>query len=463
MKILFCFFIPFLLFAGCKRHLNNEITVIGHLKGIDVKGISLKSDDLSFKAPIDSNGTFVLKFVIDQPRAYKLEFNSKLNLFLIPGDSVIITKDGEDYKFSGGQSAVLSNYYLEWDKYWNKLTDTVPEKKFYSQEPDDFTKTIYKYIDALKVPLNELSKKILNINPEFMSLEKERLKYRMIVHLQAYGYEMHKYHTGKDPVLEESFHNYMKDVNLNDSSLLQLEEYKRFLTEYIFYKSRKNFQSNIEISKDRYALTNIMLNSVSHEFKNQRVIDYVIHNLIFDQTKLLLVDDKNLAIFKELCKNKEYITDVENLYKELQTLMPGKPAPDFEFYDSNDKKYTLSDFKGKYLLIDVWGAYCGPCIKEAPYLNQIVLDYKGKNIEFIGTCLENNKEIWLKRIKEYKLGGIQLTVKGGWDSQFKKDYQIPWIPTYILIDKEGKIINARASKPSENLRDLLNMTLENKI
>lgn len=454
----YCFLIAVLLFAGCKKHVNNEIIVIGHLKGTDIKKISLKSDDLIFEALVDSNGTFILKFVCTQPRAYQLNINDKLNLFLIPGDSVIINKDGADYQFSGGQSAALSSYYLKWDKDWNKLTYTIDEKKFYSMEPDDFTKTIYKYIDALKVPLNELSKKVLNINPEFMHLENERVKYRMIVHLQAYGYELHKYHTGKDPVLRESFHSYMKDVNLNDSSLLQLEEYKRFLTEYIYYKSRKSFQSNKEIPKDKYALTNIMLNSVSHELMNQRVIDYVTHSLIFDQTKLLQVDDKNLAIFKEQCKNKEFIKDVENLYKELQTVMPGKPAPDFELYDSKDKKYTLSDFKGKYLLIDVWGAFCGPCKKEAPYLNQIELDYKGKNIEFIGTCFENNKEIWLKRIKEYKLGGIQLTAKSGWDSQFKKDYQIPWIPTYILIDKEGKIIDARASKPSENLRDLLNKT-----
>ena len=101
--------------------------------------------------------------------------------------------------------------------------------------------------------------------------------------------------------------------------------------------------------------------------------------------------------------------------------------------------------------------------KNAPYLNQIEHDYKGKNIEFIGICFENNKEIWLKRIREYNLEGIQLVAKGGWDSQFRKDYQIPWVPTYILIDKEGKFIDARASKPSEYLRDLLNKILENNI
>ena len=285
----------------------------------------------------------------------------------------------------------------------------------------------------------------------------------MFSFIQAYEYQMHKYHTGKEPVINEPFHNYMKDVNLSDSSLIQLEYYKAFVAEYIYYTSVKKFQNITEIPKYKYTLTNIMLNSISREIKNQRIRDYVSHNLIIDQVKELQVDEKNLAAFKELCKNEDFVKDIENNYKELQVLMPGNPAPDFRLYDANNNEYKLSDFKGKYLFIDVWGAFCGPCKKEAPYLNQLEQDYKGKNIEFIGICFENNKEIWLKRIREYNLEGIQLVAKGGWDSQFRKDYQIPWVPTYILIDKEGKFIDARASKPSENLRDLLNKILENNI
>ena len=80
----------------------------------DIKEISLKSDDLSFQVPVDSNGSFILKFAWKQPRVYQL--NEKLNLFLIPGDTVIINKNGGDYKFSGGQSAILCQYYLDWGK-----------------------------------------------------------------------------------------------------------------------------------------------------------------------------------------------------------------------------------------------------------------------------------------------------------------------------------------------------------
>ena len=462
MKTFYYFLISILLFAGCKKQENNEVIVIGHLKNVTNKEISLNSDDLAYKMPVDSNGNFILKFVSNKPRIYQLKSNEELNLFLIPGDSVIINKDDENYKFSGGQSAILSQYYLDWEKkYWNG--DSFDEKRFYSLEPEEFTKTAFAYLDTSQILFNKLIEELKNINPEFVHLEKERLKYDMFGYIQAYGYQMHKYHTGKEPATNESFYDYMKEVNMNDSSLMQLKYYRKFLTDYIYYTSVTKYQSNPEIPKDKYALTNIMLNAISREFRNQRIRDYVTHELIIDQTKVLQVDSNNLAMFKELCNNQDYIKEVENTYNELKGLMPGNIAPDFTLYDANNNEYKLYDFKGKNLFIDVWGAFCGPCKREAPYLNQIENDYKGKNVEFIGVCFEKNPEIWLKRIKEYNLRGIQLSAKEDWNSKFRNDYKIPGVPTYILIDNEGRIIDARAPKPSENLRDLLNKTLENKI
>jgi thiol-disulfide isomerase/thioredoxin len=242
---------------------------------------------------------------------------------------------------------------------------------------------------------------------------------------------------------------------------MQLEYYRNFLSNYIYFISEKKYQSSPEIFNNKYSLTSIMLNSISQELKNQRICDYVSHDLIKNQALVLQLDSNNLAIFKELCINQDYSKEVENIYNELKYLISGNIAPDFTLYDANNKAYKLSDFKGKYLFIDVWGAFCTPCKKEAPYLNQIEKDYKGKNIEFIGVCLEKNSEIWLKRIREYNLHGLQFTAQGDWNSQFRKDYKIPWVPTYILIDKESKIIDVRAPKPSENLRELLNETLDN--
>ena len=248
MKMLYFLLVSLLVFTGCNKQKHNEITLVGYLNEVPLTTVSLSSDDINFTVPVDSEGMFVFKLVSDQPHIYQISLKNDLNLFLIPGDSIIIDKNGEEYNFSGGQSAILSNYYKEWEKYWNNLTSSFDERKYYSLEPDEFYKTVHRYIDTCSIPLNDLLKKVANINPEFFRLEKERLKYWMIVDLLSYEYETHKAYTGKEPVISDSFHDYMKEVNLNDSSLLQLEYYKDFLFSYVKYVAGNRFQNSREFS-----------------------------------------------------------------------------------------------------------------------------------------------------------------------------------------------------------------------
>lgn len=454
MKTLYFLLIPLFLFASCKSELSNEITVVGYLQGSELKEITLSSDDLVYSTHTDSSGRFTLNFNSNQSRVYQLKYNGKLNLFLIPGDSLIIHNDGDDYEYSGGQSAELSTYYLDWDEHMKSIRENFDRVAYFSKEPNDFVKITNAYLDSMSIPLNDLVKKMQDIHPEFLRLENENLKYWIYWDLNIYA-ATHKSYTGKEADIKETFYDYFDEVNLKDTTLLQLDNYKGFLSSYIFQLFRKEIASHKEKPRDKYQETNILLNILSREFKNQRILDEVCFKIMYDRTVLLKVDDECMNTLKDLCANNKYLEEIENKYHELQFLMPGNPAPDFEFYDAIDRKYTLSDFKGKYLFIDVWGAFCGPCRKEAPYLNQIEHDYMNDNIAFVGVCFENNSEIWQERINEFKFTGLQLRAVNSWNSKFKDDYKIQWVPTYILIDTKGKIIDARAPRPSENLRELL--------
>jgi thiol-disulfide isomerase/thioredoxin len=455
MKSFYLLLIPILLTVGCKKQSKNEITLIGHLNSNEIREIYLKSDNISFHAPVDSAGNFTLQFTSDKPRAYQLFLADELSLFLIPGDSIIVEKQGEDFTFSGGQSALLSDYYLHWDKYWNKLTASFDEKKYFSREPDDFLKTVYAYIDTAEIPLNKLRNRYANINPEFLRLEKERLKYWLIIDLLPYEYIRYKFYTGKEPVISESFHQYMKDVNLNDSSLLQLPYYKDFLVSYVSNVTTRDLQKIAVLQGNKYAGTQFKINFILKTFKDERVLEYVLYDEVFDAANKLRVNDTILSVFNSHCSNKEYIADVTKRYLELKSLMPGNPAPDFVLSDMNHKEYRLADFNGRYLLIDVWGIYCSPCIREIPKFNELKAEFKGANISFVQVNLDATEELWIKKMKDLNMYGIQLLAKNGWKSEFKNAYKIDVIPTVILIDREGKFIDARAPLPSENLERML--------
>ena len=137
----------------------------------------------------------------------------------------------------------------------------------------------------------------------------------------------------------------------------------------------------------------------------------------------------------------------------------GAPSPSFVDYENYAGGNTsLSDLKGKYVYIDVWATWCGPCIREVPSLKKIEHQYEGKNIEFVSISVDNGRGYkgdakaaylgWKKMVADKELGGIQLFADAGFTSKFIQDYKINSIPRFILIDPQGNIVSADAPRPS---------------
>ncbi|GAB1307354.1 TlpA disulfide reductase family protein [Urechidicola sp. KH5] len=128
----------------------------------------------------------------------------------------------------------------------------------------------------------------------------------------------------------------------------------------------------------------------------------------------------------------------------------GKPSPKFnDFENFKGGNSSLDDFKGKYVYIDVWATWCGPCKQQIPYLKEVEEDYHDKNIAFISISTDrlNKYNAWRKMIEDYQMGGVQLFA--GEDISFSQAYEINSIPRFLLIDPEGNIVDADAPRPSD--------------
>ncbi len=139
-------------------------------------------------------------------------------------------------------------------------------------------------------------------------------------------------------------------------------------------------------------------------------------------------------------------------------LNPGDPSPTFNYPDQNGNNVSLDDLKGKYVYVDVWATWCGPCKKEIPFLKVMDEEYKGKNIAFVSLSIDKieHKDKWLKMIEDEDLKGIQILADNDWNSDFVTSYNIKGIPRFILIDKEGNIVNSNAPRPSDpSLKEVL--------
>ncbi len=154
------------------------------------------------------------------------------------------------------------------------------------------------------------------------------------------------------------------------------------------------------------------------------------------------------AALKKLVSDKDVQVSLDEKYALLSKLQKGNTSPDFSLQDIKGKTFSLSDFKGKVVYIDVWATWCGPCKAEMPFMKKIQEDLKGKNIAFIGICTWDKQESWKKYLEENKLQGTQLFAPDK-EIPFLKEYDIKGIPHFILLDKEGKIIEADAARPSD--------------
>ena len=125
----------------------------------------------------------------------------------------------------------------------------------------------------------------------------------------------------------------------------------------------------------------------------------------------------------------------------------GKPLADFSQADTSGKEITLASFKGKYVLVDFWASWCGPCRAENPNVLRTFEAYKNKNFTVLGISLDKDKQKWIDAIAADGLAWTQLSDLKFWSNAVAQQFSIQSIPQNFLLDPQGNLIgkNLRGS------------------
>lgn len=278
---------------------------------------------------------------------------------------------------------------------------------------------------------------------DFTTQEKIRLQYYTYYYFAHYA--MYHPHYGKDEnyIPSEAYYNKLKEITSIDAKLLALKEYKSFLPSAIeaFSNKGKTVASSSTEQCVKY---------IDAEIKDAKVAEFLIDEFVYNYVDNNGLDeaDELITMFRKHVKNTKSIDKFNTLCSKWEKLRAGNPsAATFSYPDINGKTVSMADLKGKYIYIDVWATWCGPCRGELPSLKELEEKYAGKDIHFVSMSCDKNKKAWEDMVKKDDLKGIQLHM--GTDKTFMDAYLINGIPRFILLDRDGKIISANMTRPSD--------------
>ena len=203
-----------------------------------------------------------------------------------------------------------------------------------------------------------------------------------------------------------------------------------------------------EGTEGAYALL-IKVLKESEKYRDKRLVENLVVKSVMEYVRIYGVENMEEMdrIFRERVHRPDYVAEYQRVYDANKVLFKGQPAVPFTFKDITGKEVSLSDLKGKYVYIDVWATWCGPCNAEIPHLKKLEEEFEGRNICFVSISCDDSQKAWERFVQAKQLGGIQLHMGG--DKSFMEAIRCKGIPRFLLIDQDGKFLNANMSRPSD--------------
>lgn len=408
-----------------------DVQITNHIEDYDV--ILIKNGADREEILIDENGEGRLSLK-DVKTGYASIYYGPYSqlLWLDPDSDISLSFDGANFakevSFEGATAQI--NYYLNKSELQDiMINDCRLDESAFIAKTDSLLSENLRKLDGAE------------LRQKFVDVEKKRLIYFTNSAFTFYPEFYPRFSGDTTYTASDAYLSKVKELWVMDDSYLELKEYKDFLRNAIPLLARAEFP-DISTSIDR----NIAF--IESNIDNELIAEYAINSFIYSYIKRNGIDnyDKYIEIFNRFVKDEKVRESMDELVQKWDNISVGNPSPDFKATDINGKEYSLSDFEGKYVYIDIWATWCGPCKREAPFLKELEEVYKDEDIYIISLSCDSDREAWEKHLVQEEKEGIQIILEP--NSTFLDDYMVVGIPHFLLLDKEGKIMNPKMSRPS---------------
>jgi thiol-disulfide isomerase/thioredoxin len=502
-----------------KKEVDSKIIIAGNLKNYDAHEVHVWTGKSDPTAPIEA-GAFKLSFNAEEANTYylwvvpsptvreqsnpdkkeKISMRHKFYLFLSPGDSIYLSADFNDYiegfKVTGDHAA--ENTYLFEKRVFGNLDElsglidwwpymNLDKDRLFSKKDSLFSAAKFRF---------ELLKTNHNIDPAFVKLEEAYFQYEPLVFDLNYSV-MKVQHLNELPKLgglyvpfarkdslaiimliekwigsniiykmrEDSkdfpitkINDELAKVDLGRIDLISSVPYTSLINTRINDATREIMKQDSTIKKNNAGYKKAWEMAINELLTNQKVKDYYRYNSIkpnLDYRGPAYVKAEYDKFMKDN-QSPKLAAQLKESHDKWNPILPGTEVPDFSFFNINGESVKLSELRGTLVYIDIWATWCGPCIAAHPHWDKLREEYKDMSISFVTISIDDNKASWEKMVKAKGMQGLQWYAPG---TELVQHFMANAIPRYILIDREGKIIDPIADGPSGNIRAMLDKHL----
>ncbi len=427
-----------LILSGCSSETTTDYVLFsGVIQNPRGEKAFVLGNDFSHELQVKEDGTFSDTLRVTQGY-YSFSHAEMTTIFLTPGDSLHLTMDTAQYDESlvySGTGAVANNYLAK--KYLEKEQLTGDYKSLYLLDEKAYVLKNQEIKAACTVLLESLK----DTDPEFVEIETKNLNYEYLGMLKYYE-SSHAYYAADPDFKAQDFVTApLKEVDFdNEADYMTFSSYKSLVaSEMMDYNTLMNHPETLSavIARIKGLKSQNIRNGLAKALGGYLSPSYEGVQEIY-------------SAVMEISTNEEDKAELTEKYNRISKLFKGQPAPKFDYINYAGGKTTMDDLGGKYVYFDIWATWCGPCIREIPYLKEVEEKYHDANVQFVSVSIDRQDDFekWKTFIKEKDLGGIQLYADGDWKSSIITDYAIDGIPRFILVDPNGKIVSADAPRPS---------------
>ncbi len=464
MKSITIAFLALIALSSCDN--QNSVLISGKILNPVDKHVLLYNRYLMTTDTIRINpdGTFSKSILVsDEHLGLFKHGNFYIPINLKPRCNTKIDFDIEDVKNHDFTKVIFSGKGSETSAflvYITKLTNGAVHDSCYELKPDAFQNITENEFRIIEAKIDDFQDK----NPKETVLI-EKMKFMILAAKTDCFYRYTRLNTEDKDSSEwiDSFKEIVDKLPRNNAAYSnEISEYRRFLISYYEDIINKKLQKE-QLRRFTKKYMNRTIDEIVSLNTEQSIKDAIGNRILMPYS---LYKDSIRSIvenrYKEIVKNPQYLAEFENTVSIFKKLKIGSVPPDFTLTDINGTTISLSALKGNVVYLDFWHTQCGPCISEVPFTKILEEKLTGKPVIFLSISIDDTRSDWEKFVKEKKLGGIQIYAPYGRNSEIARVYAIKGTPTYLIIDKEGRISEFDSSRPSnpETEKKLLQLAIK---